>query len=68
MDPPYGKALAGKTLEEISQRGILASTGVIVVEHSSREEVIPPSGLELTQGRRYGDTAVSFMQKTSSSP
>jgi 16S rRNA G966 N2-methylase RsmD len=63
MDPPYGKGLVGKTLEEISGRGIIASTGVIVAEHSPKEEILPPLGLIPSQQRRYGDTALSFFQK-----
>jgi 16S rRNA (guanine(966)-N(2))-methyltransferase RsmD len=68
MDPPYGKGLVGKTLEEIARRGIITSTGVIVAEHSPREEILPPLGLVLSQQRRYGDTALSFFQKGSPSP
>jgi len=68
MDPPYGKGLGGKTIEEIAQRGILTSVGVIVTEHSSKEEIIPPLGLVLSQQRRYGDTTVSFFREVSESP
>ena len=63
MDPPYGKDVVGKTIEEIVRRGILAATGVIVAEHASRDRILPPLGLELSQQRRYGDTTVSFFQK-----
>jgi 16S rRNA (guanine966-N2)-methyltransferase len=68
MDPPYGKGLVGKTLEEIARRGIISSTGVIVAEHSPREEIIHPLSLVLSQQRRYGDTALSFFQAVSPSP
>jgi len=68
MDPPYGKGLGEKTIEEIARRGILNPTGVIVTEHSSKEEIIPPLGLVLSQQRRYGDTTVSFFQEVSPSP
>jgi 16S rRNA (guanine966-N2)-methyltransferase len=68
MDPPYGKGLGGKTIEEIARRGIINPTGVIVIEHSSKEKIIPPLGLELSQQRRYGDTSVSFFHKASPSP
>jgi 16S rRNA (guanine966-N2)-methyltransferase len=68
MDPPYGKGLVGKTLEEIARRRIVTSTGVIVAEHSSREEIPAPLGLVLSQQRRYGDTALSFFQEVSPSP
>ncbi len=68
MDPPYNKGFVGKTLEEIVQRGIIASAGVIVAEHSPREEILPPLGLVLSQQRRYGDTSLSFLQEGSASP
>jgi 16S rRNA (guanine966-N2)-methyltransferase len=68
MDPPYGKDAVGKTLEEITRVGILASTGVIAAEHASRDRILPPVGLALSQQRRYGDTTVSFFHKVSPSP
>jgi 16S rRNA (guanine966-N2)-methyltransferase len=68
MDPPYGKGLGGRTIEEIARRSIINSAGVIVIEHSSKEEIIPSAGLELSQQRRYGDTSVSFFHKASPSP
>lgn len=60
MDPPYGKGSVEQTLEEVARAGILAPTGVVVAEHSSREVIFPPLGLALAQQRRYGDTTVSF--------
>jgi 16S rRNA (guanine966-N2)-methyltransferase len=68
MDPPYGKAVAGKAIEEIARYGILAASGVLVAEHASRDSISLPDGLELTRQRRYGDTAVSFFQMVSLSP
>jgi 16S rRNA (guanine966-N2)-methyltransferase len=65
IDPPYGKGLANKALEEIVNGRILVASGIIVVEHSSREEILPPQGLERSQQRRYGDTAVSFFHDAS---
>jgi 16S rRNA (guanine966-N2)-methyltransferase len=68
MDPPYGKDMVGKTVDEIVRRGILAATGVIVAEHASRDRILPSLGLEPSQRRRYGDTTVSFFHKVSPSP
>jgi 16S rRNA (guanine966-N2)-methyltransferase len=68
MDPPYGKAVVGKTIEEIVRHGILAATGVLVAEHASRDSILLPVGLELSRQRRYGDTTVSFFQTVSRSP
>jgi 16S rRNA (guanine(966)-N(2))-methyltransferase RsmD len=67
MDPPYGKGLVGKAIGEIVQRGILAPTGIIVAEHSPRDEIVSPVGLTISQHRRYGDTAVSFFHEVSPS-
>jgi 16S rRNA (guanine966-N2)-methyltransferase len=67
MDPPYGKDVVGKTIEEIVRRGILAAAGVIVAEHASRDRILPPVDLTLSQQRRYGDTTVSFFHKASPS-
>jgi 16S rRNA (guanine966-N2)-methyltransferase len=67
MDPPYGKDVVGKTIEEIARHGILAAAGVIVAEHASRDRILPPVDLTLSQQRRYGDTTVSFFHKASPS-
>jgi 16S rRNA (guanine(966)-N(2))-methyltransferase RsmD len=63
IDPPYGKGLVGKAIGDIVQRGILAPTGIIVAEHSARDEITSPVGLVISQLRRYGDTAVSFFHE-----
>ncbi len=68
MDPPYGKDMVGKTLQEITQRGILSPRGVIVAEHSPHETIPLPVGMELFKQKRYGDTAISFYRWVSSSP
>ena len=65
IDPPYGKGLVDKALEEIVQSRILATSGVVVAEHASRDEIIPPVTLALSQKRRYGDTAISFFHDAS---
>ncbi|MBW2039023.1 MAG: 16S rRNA (guanine(966)-N(2))-methyltransferase RsmD [Deltaproteobacteria bacterium] len=68
VDPPYGKDMVGKTLQEIAQRGILSPRGVIVAEHSPHESIPLPIGMGLFKQKRYGDTAISFFQWVSSSP
>ena len=68
MDPPYGRDVVGKTIEEIVRRDILAATGFIVAEHASRDRILPPLDLVLSQQRRYGDTTVSFFHKVSPPP
>ena len=60
-DPPYEKDLARKCLLELAERGWVASGGMVVMEHSKREEMEEKIGsLVLESRRRYGDTLVSL--------
>ncbi|MEK6726424.1 MAG: 16S rRNA (guanine(966)-N(2))-methyltransferase RsmD [Deltaproteobacteria bacterium] len=61
LDPPYGKGLIEKTIEEIISRDILEDGAVVIAEHSLREKpLMEYDGLTLTDRRKYGDTEVSF--------
>ncbi len=62
LDPPYGKGLVVKTIEEAIRRGIISPSGIIVAEHSPREVIFLHKGTVYIQQRRYGDTTVSFFQ------
>lgn len=60
-DPPYEKDWVGKVLRAIAQEGLLREAGILVVEHSVREEVEKNYGpLVLRDQRRYGATLLSF--------
>ena len=61
LDPPYHQDLIGKTLRLISEYELLASGGIVVVEHSKKEE-ITPEVLKLVRVRseQYGDTVLGF--------
>lgn len=64
LDPPYGKGLVEKTMEEIVSRDILEHGAVVIAEHSLREQpLIEYDGLTLTDRRKYGDTEISFYRK-----
>lgn len=54
-DPPYDRGLAGHLLDRYRQRPF---AGGLWVEHRSREELPPCSGLRLRQ-RVYGDTTLT---------
>jgi 16S rRNA (guanine966-N2)-methyltransferase len=59
LDPPYGKGYVEKTLELLTP--ITDLDALVVAEHDTREDL--PAKISdwlLTQGRRYGDTAISF--------
>lgn len=63
LDPPYEKGWVGKILEVIGQERLMREAGMVVAEHSSREEVQKRYGvLELHDQRRYGSTVLSFFR------
>ncbi len=61
LDPPYGRGLAGATLELLGA-GSLTGRGARVVAELHQREVPPPTAgrVRLTDLRRYGDTQVAF--------
>jgi len=61
LDPPYESGLSNKTLTEIAANNLLAADGIVVAEHSSKEEIIDFT-LNLIRVRqvRYGDIILSF--------
>ncbi|NIO10603.1 MAG: 16S rRNA (guanine(966)-N(2))-methyltransferase RsmD [Deltaproteobacteria bacterium] len=60
-DPPYDKGWVKRVLKSLAEDQLLADEGTIVVEHSTREEVLESYGpLVLRDQRRYGSTCVSF--------
>ena len=68
-DPPYGAGwprLLGEILFPPSG-GVVRSEGVVVIEHSVREEVPPGPSYVITDSREYGDTALSFLAPAASS-
>jgi 16S rRNA (guanine966-N2)-methyltransferase len=61
IDPPYAAGLVTSVLEVLAGGNLLASGGIIVVEHDKRN--VPPDSvgsIHLTDRRYYGDTGVSF--------
>jgi 16S rRNA (guanine966-N2)-methyltransferase len=65
-DPPYvlvDEGGAPRALQALCAAGLLVEGGTLVLEHSSRTDPPALSGLQLTESRRYGDTAVSFYER-----
>ena len=59
LDPPYAATEAAEILALLAP--FLAGGGVVVYEHTSRYNPPErPSGLQLTDRRLYGDSAVAF--------
>ena len=68
LDPPYGRHLARKSLNDLTQYAIVAMAGLVVTE-SDKRDPLPPQ-MEGKEGRlvlqrrcRYGDTAVTIYQR-----
>jgi 16S rRNA (guanine966-N2)-methyltransferase len=59
IDPPYDRG-AGEELSLLMQRGLLASDGIAVVEHRSKEALALPTSMKLIKTSKYGDTSLTF--------
>lgn len=69
VGPPYGKGLAGRTLEKISELNVLNPDAIVVTEIFKKETVQDRYGaLELFDERLYGDNRMKFYRKISSAP
>ena len=62
LDPPYGKGLGEKAIAAALHGGWLAPDAIVVWEES-KPPVVPPQ-LKLLDQRKYGDTVVSFLERT----
>jgi 16S rRNA (guanine(966)-N(2))-methyltransferase RsmD len=64
LDPPYEHQWIGATLKIIGEQRLLRESGVLVAEHSIREQVDPRyHSLALRDQRRYGGTLLSFFAR-----
>lgn len=64
MDPPYNKNLIEETLNIIAKNDIIKENGIIVVERSVKDDVIPSNeNLQHIKDRKYGDTVLSFYRR-----
>lgn len=62
LDPPYGKALGEKALQSAIDGGWLSEGAICVWEESATAEVEIPSGAELLNSRKYGDTLIRILR------
>jgi 16S rRNA (guanine(966)-N(2))-methyltransferase RsmD len=64
LDPPYDRQWIDRTLQIIAQEKLLRGSGMVIAEHSIREDVEPRyDSLALHDQRRYGGTLVSFFKQ-----
>jgi 16S rRNA (guanine966-N2)-methyltransferase len=65
-DPPYSTNLAQMAMDLIGRLEMLKHGGMMMIEHSPRQELKIPEDYSLYKTRKYGDTTVTFLktQKT----
>lgn len=66
LDPPYAeRAILPRLVRLIPW---LAPSALVVVKHFWRTPVDPPPGLESVRVRRFGETALTFLERTREEP
>ncbi len=64
LDPPYANGYILPALEAIDKAGNAADDGIVVCEHSYRDELPEKiSGFTRVKSRKYGSIALSFYQR-----
>jgi 16S rRNA (guanine966-N2)-methyltransferase len=59
VDPPYERG-SREELATLMQRGLVATDGVVVVEHRTGEDAPLPGSLKVLKSAKYGDTTLTF--------
>jgi 16S rRNA (guanine966-N2)-methyltransferase len=60
LDPPYGKGLAPRALNELVTGQWLAPGALCVIEEEASADVALPAGMERLDHRAYGETQIIF--------
>ena len=66
LDPPYRSGLAAPALVRLAAGGWLEDGALAVIEHAASEAPTPPAGFTILDTRRYGATALVFLELTGS--
>lgn len=64
VDPPYDRGLIGPTLGGLVRYNLIDAQSCVIVEHSPREAPAA-EGVVVFDSRKYGQTWVSFLKRTS---
>ena len=67
IDPPYALETesCNRLLADIAANGVAAPEAIVMFERSTRSEPLtPPDGWEVAQARDYGETAVTYFERT----
>ncbi|KFO68858.1 hypothetical protein ER57_00965 [Smithella sp. SCADC] len=63
-DPPYNRDLTGVTLKALSKHNVLHKDGILVIQHSIKENFSEPGKDTIYQidQRKYGENALTFLK------
>ena len=64
LDPPYQAEAALPALRAVVEAGLLADSGVVILEQSRHHPVADIQGLVRGHERRYGDSVVSWFRSS----
>ncbi|NPV14695.1 16S rRNA (guanine(966)-N(2))-methyltransferase RsmD [candidate division WOR-3 bacterium] len=62
-DPPYQKGLGQKVVDAVLKYEVLRVGGVLVLEHSVREDFIVPLQGKMERQERYGESVLTFFRR-----
>ncbi len=63
LDPPYRSGLAAPALAALAEAGWFAAGAIATVELANAEDLIPPSGFEAIDERRYGAAKIVILRR-----
>jgi 16S rRNA (guanine966-N2)-methyltransferase len=63
-DPPYNRDLTGVTLKALSKHQVLHKDGLVVIQHSIKENFTEPvnNNIYQTDQRKYGENTLTFLK------
>ena len=63
-DPPYNRNLAGTTLETLNKHRVLREGGMVVIQHSIKENCgeLLDENIHQTKQKKYGENALTFLK------
>jgi 16S rRNA (guanine966-N2)-methyltransferase len=61
LDAPYGTKLSDPALLSLCHNGWIAPGGIVVVEYSKDDDLIPPHDFSILEKRTYGAAQVMFL-------
>jgi 16S rRNA (guanine966-N2)-methyltransferase len=63
LDPPYESGDIAAVLAKLDSKGLVAPSGLVVVEHGRRDVVTAPPSLSIELERRYGDSLLTLLRQ-----